>query len=444
MAATFSQLSVRELLLYAAPALAVVVLGFWLAFQFVKPGPPQTVAITTGSEGGAYTMFARRYRSVLARAKITLDVRNSAGSLENLARLKDVKTGISAGLMQGGLANVSGAPDLVSVGRLFQEPLWVFYRGAELIDRLTQLKGKRLAVGPEDSGTRQLALTLLAPNDVTSVTAILLPFPSNAAAAALLAGEADAVFLVSAPEAPVVQSLLRAPGIRLMSFAQADAYTRLFPYLTRLTLPQGVIDLVRNIPPLDVQLVAPAAELLVRADLHPAIVTLLAQAAAETHQGAGLFQKAGEFPLSTDPDFSVSEHALRFYKNGPPFLQRFLPFWLAVLAERMVVLLVPLLTILLPLIKLVPLVYKWRVRQRLLVWYEKLKGLERSIATNASADDLGQHWDEIEKIEAGVSEIPVPLGFSEQFYNLRSHIELVRQRLLARYTAQVRGATVDT
>ena len=393
MQSTFHRISAREVALFGLLILTSVGGAAALMLSYMQPAPPSVITLSTGGESGAYFAFAKRYEQVLKNAGVKLSVRTSAGSLENLKRMKDSKSGIDAAFLQGGIASAKEAPDLQSIGRLFHEPLWIFYRGAETLDRLPQLAGKRLAIGPEGSGTRHLATQLLTPSGVTHGSATLLPLGGTEAVAALKDDRVDAVFMVVAAEAPQVQALLRDPDIRVMSLTQAEAYTRLFPYLTRLVLPQGVVDLVKNIPPADVSLLAPSAVLVVREDMHPALTSLLAQAASEVHQAPSLFAKASEFPKTADPEFPVADSALRFYKNGAPFLQRYLPFWLANFVERMIVLSVPLATIAIPLFKFLPALYKWRVRQRMLRWYAALKKVEVAdrYATVAEPDRATHH-----------------------------------------------------
>lgn len=436
MRSTFHRISAREIFLFAFLILALVGGAAALMLRYMQPAPPNRITISTGGDTGAYFAFGKRYGQILEKAGVRLDVRTSAGSLENLARLKDANSGIDAAFLQGGITSAKEAPELLSIGRLFHEPLWIFYRGAETLDRLAQLTDKRLAVGPDGSGTRHLVVQLLAPSGVTHASATFLPLSGAAAIAALKEGGVDVVFLVAAVEAPQVQTLLRDPDVRIMSLLQAEAYTRLFPYLTRLVLPQGVVDLVKNVPPADVALLAPSAVLVVRQEMHPALTSLLAQAASEVHQAPSLFAKASEFPKTADPEFPVADSALRFYKNGAPFLQRYLPFWLANFVERMIVLGLPLATIAIPLFKVVPGLYKWRVRQRMLRWYAALKAVESRLDAQPSPGQIAQLTADVELIEDEVNDSPVPLGFSEQFYNLRSHIDLVRQRLQSRGAAR--------
>ncbi len=420
----------REVLMIIGPVILLCAGAIWLALQFVKPAPPAKIAISTGGAAGGYFAFGQKYAAHLKRNGISLEVRPSAGSIENIERLKDPASGVGAALVQGGISNSRESPGLVSLGRLFPEPLWVFYRGDEQIDRLHQLKGKRIAVGPEGSGTRQLAMALLGPNEISAQSATLSPSTGMEAADALEAGSLDAVFLALAPQAAVVQKLMRSKNVRLMSLAQAEAYTRLFPYLQRIVLPQGAVDLVGNIPPYDVSMIAPVAALVVREDLHPAVVGLLIDAAREAHAGGGLFHRVGDFPRPLDPEYEMNDDAERYYKAGPSFLKRHLPFWLATFIERMSVIAVPLAGAMLPLLKVGPMLYKWRIRRRLFYWYGRLKALEASVSRDRSPESLDEFRAEVTRIDEAVNTIPVPIGFADQYYSLRAAIDLVRQRLL--------------
>ncbi len=425
----------REYFLIIAPLAMLVAGAFWLAFQFVQPAPPRNFTMSTGSTSGGYHAFGKQYAALIAKSGVKLELKPSAGSIENLARLNDPASEVQVTLLQGGIAKSGGHPNLVSLGRLYLEPLWVFYRGNDTVDRLSQFKGHRIAVGPEGSGTRPLALSMLKLNEIDETVATLSPLAGDAAVKALEAGDIDAAFFVVAPEAPVVQGLLRNPTIKLMSFAQAEAYTRLLPFLNRIVLPEGAIDMARNIPSRDVAMLAPSTALVASEVLHPALVGLLVEAAKEIHGGGALFQRIGDFPKSVDPEFEMSDDALRAYKNGPSFLKRYLPFWLASFLERMSVLILPFATLLLPLLKLGPIVYRWSIKRRIFFWYDRLKKLEDRVRMDASGADIAQHTAEIHQIEEAVGTIPVPLTYSDQFYSLRAAIDLVRQRLANRVPA---------
>jgi TRAP transporter TAXI family solute receptor len=425
-------LSLRDLFATAWWIFLIAGIGFFIAYQFVQPAPPKKIVITTGGEAGAYYQYARRYAAILARDDITLEVRTSAGSLQNLERLTSGE--VQVGFVQGGVVvpkdEQAGETDsgLMSLGSMFYEPLWVFHRGAAPLIRLTDLRGKRIAIGQEGSGVRQLAQQLLAVNDIP-LGELVLPLAGLTAAEELQQGRIDAVFVVAGETAPVVQVLVRSPGIRLMSFDLTDAYQRRFPFLTKLTVPHGVFDLVRDLPPDNIRLLAPTANLVVRDDLHPALQTLLLQAAREVHGRSGFFQDAGEFPSYKDHMLPLSPEAARFYKSGPPFLQRYLPFWLAVLVDRLIVLLIPVFALLIPLLKIAPALYTWRVRAKVFRCYGELKYLEEDLRLRFDPARLAEYRARLDALDDEARGLRVPLGFTDLVYTLREHVNLVREAL---------------
>ncbi len=428
-----SRLQLREILIIGGPAALLVVGAFWLAYQFVRPAPPSHVTITTGSDSGAYYTFANRYRAELAKSGITLDVITSKGSVENLARLEKDDDRVDLALLQGGIANEKSAPNVMSFGRIFLEPVWVFHRLDASINQLSALKGKRIAIGPEGSGTRKLASQLLRATGVDDTNSTLLPLGSEAAGDALDKGEIDVAFFTLAPGSPLLNELMLDRSIKLMNMSHAEAYTRRFPFLSHVVLPAGAIDLAQNLPPSDVDLVAAQAALVARKDLHPALAWPLVDALKSTHSSGGMFQRVGQFPQGHDPEYPMSEDAVRMYTTGTPFFQRLMPFWLASLIERMLIMIVPIATILLPLLKVGPMIYEWRIRSRLFYWYAQLKALDKRLGEEgAAATHSAELTDEINRIEEAVGTIPVPLRYSDRLYELRAAIELVRNRIMAR------------
>lgn len=428
---SFRQISARDLWMAVTPVVVAVVLALVLAFHFVEPGPPDRVVMTTGAVDDGYHMFAQRYKEILARNGVTVDLRISAGSQENVSRLLDEKSEVEVGFFQGGSAFAANAPNLRSLGSVYFEPLWVFYRGAEIRD-FGGLKGKRLAIGPEESGTRALALQLLAVNATVMPPTALLPESGLKANEMLLQGTLDALFIVGPPESPLVEQLISARGIRLLSLERAEAYTRRFPYLTKLTLPRGVFDFVNNNPAQDVTLVSPTANLLARDTLHPALAFLLMRAAKEIHGTPGLLNKIDEFPAPLNSEFPLSSEAERYYTTGPPFLQRYLPYWIAVMVDRLWIILLPVLALLVPLTKLIPPVYRWRVRSRIYRWYARLKELELELEEDPSPEKLRELLERLDQIERSVNRINTPLAYSDNLYAFRQNVNLVRHRVQAR------------
>lgn len=437
-----SEYSTRDLLFVGIPLLLLVIAGFWGASRFIKPAPPDTLILGSGGEGGAYQRFAAAYKDVLGRYGVTVVEKVSAGSTENLERLRDPAVQIDAAFIQGGTARVREGDTLLSLGALYYEPLWIFYR-AELErgkggapTRLADLRGRRIAIGAAGSGTHHLASELLNASQVDAANTRLVETGGLALMQAFGDGDIDVAFVVGPTQSAAVWSLLNMRGVRLMNLAHADAYSRIYPYLTKVVLPRGAVDLTAEVPPNDVTLLASTATLIVREDTHPALVGLLMQAMAEVHGGPGIFQKPGEFPRAASADFSLSPEAERYYKSGKPFLQRYLPFWAATLIDRMVVMLVPLIAVLIPVFKVAPGLYSWRVRSRLFRRYGELKFIEAEVESNPERHSRAEWLERVDDIERDVNRLPTPLGYSDMFYTLRSHIELVRQAVLRRTAGQ--------
>jgi TRAP transporter TAXI family solute receptor len=421
--------SLRDMFLAWWPVMLLVAAGFGVAAMFVKPAPPDHVVIAAGAEDGAYYYYAGQYADYFDAYGIKLEVRTTSGSVENFSLLSAEDSDIDVAFIQDGVASAEEGPDLESLGAMYYEPVWVFYRGAATIDRLSQLKGKRLAIGPEGSGTRRLAKQLLFANAVAEPKNKGHELTGDAAARALREGRIDAAIIVASPRSSGVRALLGDRRVRLASLGQTDAYTKHFPHLSAVVLPRGGIDLLNDIPPHDVHLVATTANLVVRYDLHPAIVKLMAAAAKEVHGVPGLFNAKGAFPDVKDAEFPMNGDAERYYKSGPPFLQRYLPFWAAIFVDRMIVFLVPLIALALPLARLLPALYQWRVRSRIYRNYGELKFLEAEVAQTADPGKTEEYLARLDKIEDRVHQIPIPLAYQEYLYTLRGHIDLVRARI---------------
>lgn len=426
---TLDRAALRETATVVLPGLLIILAAFWIASRYIRPAPPDSFVMSTGAPGGAYHMFAERYRDILARDGVTVELKPSAGSMDNLARLRDAASGVDVAFVQSGTAGPERDPALHSLGSIYYEPLWIFYRGATELTLLNQLHGKRIAVGAEGSGTKVLALQLLQAVGLQAPAVTLHPDGGNAAADALVAGKIDAAFIVGATDAPIVQRLIRTNGVRLLSIANAEAFSRRYPHLSALTLPRGVIDLAAQIPQRDVTLLAATATLVVREEFHPALAVLMLQAATEIHAGSGVLQKHKEFPAARESEFMLSDQAQRYYQSGPPLLRRYLPFWLANLIERMLVLLVPLFAVLVPAFKILPALIEWRVKSRVFRWYGEIKFLEEELAREPDRAGLQQMLARLDDIEQGVYGTSVPMSYADYAYNLRTHLEVVRTRI---------------
>ncbi len=419
--------SLREQFSIYGPAILLTLFGFLLAYQFVDPAPPRTITIAAGQKDGAYTLFAERYRKILQRDGVELKIINSAGSQENIQLLEQGQA--TTAFIQSGSSNKDAESEIQSLGSLYFEPIWVFHTVALDLTRLSQLHGKRIAVGAEGSGTKPLAQQLLQDNNINNSNTKLISESSEQSANLLLQGEVDAMFLVGSPHAPTISRLLSSYKVKLMAFERAKAYTSRHKFLSRVTLAQGVIDMQRNIPAQDLTLLAASASLVGHSNLHPAHIDLLLQAATEVHGGGGWFERNGEFPSAAYLELPLGKEARRFYDYGPPFLQRYLPFWAASLVDRLKVMLLPLIALLLPLFKIMPPLYRWRMRSRVYHWYDDLLRIDRlsHIATDLAT--IQDYLSQLDAIEQGISDTNVPLSFAEELYDLRLHLNMVRGRL---------------
>ena len=411
-------------------SLSVTLVFILLTYYLIRPIPPDTLTMTTGMEGGSFIVFAERYRQVLAHDGIRVKLRPSSGLVENLRLLGDESQDVDASFVQGAIGKDEIAANLMSLGSLTYTPLWVFYRDEENYDDLSQLRGKRIAIGPKGSGIQRLSLDLLKVVKAADPPTVLYEYPYNTAMAAILAGRVDAVMAFGSADSQLVMSLLHANGIKLMNFSQAEAYTRHFPALSHVVLPRGVLNLPRRFPPADIHLLSPTANLIVRKTLHPALVYLLLKASVEIHRGAGWVYKAGEFPSLTKQDYPVSEQAQRFYKSGGSSMYQHLPFWAATFIDRMVLILIPLGILLFPVIGIMQRIYNWRNRSKYYRWYRELSNIEKELLERPQPAMLDQFRENLDRIEKAVSAIHVSVGFYDQVFTLKEHIQMVRQKLL--------------
>lgn len=429
------RVSWRALAQTAGPVLVLsaVVLGVavWLALVVIQ-SPPRTLTIATGAKGSSFETDAQRYRPFLKREGITLKVLPTAGSLDNLNRLADPHSGVDIALVQAGITSTRDTSDLVSLGTLFYQPLLFFYRSAKPLQRLSELRGKRIAIGPTGSGTRYIAIELLGANGVDATNTQISDLEGEAARKALLGGQVDAIFLTGDSAPPeTIRAMLHTEGIRLYNFARADAYVRRFPFLSKLVVPAGTFDLGADLPPTDLTLLAPTVELIARSTLHPALSDLLLETAFKVQGRATLLQTAGEFPRAVAHDFPLSTEAARYYKSGSRSLvYRILPFWMASLVSRITVVVVPLLVILIPGLRYLPQLYSWRVEARIHHRYGELMALERqSLTGEISEERQASLLDRLRQIEKSIIEDKIPSSHAEQLYLLRHHMRLVREHL---------------
>ncbi|MGH8856795.1 MAG: TAXI family TRAP transporter solute-binding subunit [Polaromonas sp.] len=449
----YTLLSLRDLAVSVGPFVLLAVTLLVLAYWWLDPNPPKRVTLATGPAQSAYEEFGKRYARVLAEDGIKVVLLPSQGSAHNLQLLREGKADL--GFVQGGTSE--GRPEdeenLESLGSLFVEPVWLFYRedaarkikpstaqrgnegvgaavgtGASL-NALSQLQGWRVNTGTSGSGIPSLMDKLLASNKVDMATLKISELEQTPATMAFLEGRLDAMVFASAPESLMVQMLLQTPGIRLMDFPQSEAYSRRFAFLSPVVLPRGVVDLAANIPPQDVRLVAPTTALINHKGTHPALLQLFVQAGNQIHGSAGWFKRAREYPNLANNELPISAEAERGIRNDKPFLQRYLPFWVANLVERMWLVMGIILAIMLPLSRIVPPLYAFRVRSRIFRWYGQLRDIENRIESTGDARSNSALLEELNKLEGRAEKISVPLSYTDELYALRSNIHLVRKKL---------------
>lgn len=458
----YTLLSLRDLAASAGPFIVLAVALLALAYWWLDPNPPKRVTLATGPAQSAYEEFGKRYARALAAEGIQVVLQPSEGSAANLQLLREGKADV--GFVQGGTSDYTeqDEEDLASLGSLFVEPLWLFYRedaarkvaaaaraaknpGGRAVGKadiaedaslgsLTQLQGLRVNVGTPGSGVPSLMAKLLESNHIDMAALKISRLEQTPATVAFLGGELDAIVFASAPESLMVQMLLQTPGVKLMNFAQSEAYSRRFAFLTPTRLPRGVVDLAANIPPDDVQLVAPTTSLITRTATHPALQQLLAQAGNDIHGGAGWFKSAREYPNRDNSELPIAKEAERAIKNGTPVLQRYLRFWVANLVERMWLVMGIIIAIMLPLSRIIPPLYAFRVRSRIFRWYGRLRDIENRVDSSEGNDrDSGKNkalLEELDDLERRAEKITVPLSYTDELYALRGNIHLVRKKLL--------------
>ena len=416
------------------PALLISVSALLATPWLIGPPCPSRIEIATGSEEGAYFAFAHKYREILATEGITLDVRTTAGSVENSRLLRAEAGDVTLALIQGGTATTAATGELESLASLYLEPIWVFCRSDNPIDSLEQLRGKRIAIGPKGSGTRAIALKLLGDNRMDPGAnqadgTEFVDWETAEAYEGLKSGKIDVAFFVISPESSIVHELLQTDGIQLMNFQRAAAYRRKYPFLSSVTLPEGLINFQQNVPSRDIVLLSPAATLVARADLHHALIPLLLETVEQVHEAGGLLAQPEAFPSPNYVDYPLNPNARRQFRSGPSMFYRYLPFWLAAWLDRVKLVLLPMCTLLLPLLKVAPPIYRWRIRSKIYRWYTVLREIEKKLKDARPGTDFSQDIANLKGLETELAEVSVPLSYMAEFYNLHLHISLVLNKL---------------
>ena len=435
-------ISIRDIVIAAGPFVLLTLLLLLAAYFMLDPTPPKRVVLATGPEDSAYATFGKRYAAELKHYGIEVVLRQTEGSAQNLRILREGKDQVDLGFVRGGSSEALRAVDeetdgvpLVSLGSLFFEPVWIFYRAESAkrlnpeatLTQLNELQGWRVGTGARGSGVPNLMAKLLNASAVEADSLQRSQQQLTPAVMALIANELDAIVIASAPESSMVQMLLHTPGIKLLEFPQAEAYSRQLPFLSAVRLPRGIADLVKNVPAHDVPMVATTTMLVARQGTHPAIQQLFVQAARKIHGGAGWLALADQFPSPQHTQFTLASEAERYFRSGPPLLQRYLPFWLANLIDRMWVAGISIIAILIPVTRWVPPLYTFRVRSRVFRWYRQLREIEDALAQNsANPTDL---LNQLNNLDAKAANVVVPLAYTDELYALRSYIQLVREHL---------------
>jgi len=424
-------------LVLALLALAVVGALAWMGLTLGNPFPPKTFTMATGPEGSAYREYGLQYQEFFKRAGVELRLVPTAGGFDNLSRLRDPGSGVGVTFVESGVTTRKESPNLVSLGAVTVEPLWVFLRrGLPTGSIARMLAGRRLSIDAEGSGTRVMAKRLLELNGVPDSSVTLLGLDPEQSAEALLRGEIDGAVMLTSWQSPAVQKLLGAEGIVLVGYPRADAYVARFAVLDKVILPQGVVDLARNIPPADVPLLAIESNLVVRRGLHPALQYLLLEAATEIHGGRDVFHSLGRFPAPGTIDLPLSDQALVYYRSGRPFVYRYLPLWLAGLAERLLIVLIPLFAVVFPLVSFLPRLFQAATERRIFVMYRELKLVERALERSGPGAGADQLADVLADLARRANHLWVPLGYSQRLFILKSHIALAQEQVEKRLQAE--------
>ncbi len=424
-----SGLLAKEFLKEVLPYALLILLAVFLAIHYINPAPPKKIVISAGGTSVNNRAYAAIYGALLKQHGIELEIRESAGDVEDIRLLKDESSGVDLAFVQDGVARAEGAGVLQSLGSLYYEPAWILCRCAEQLGHLSKLKGKRIAVGPQGDGSHVLAMTLLGASGVNARNAYLSELTGDDAVDALNGGKIDAAIIVDMSDSMLVKRALKNPRVHLISLDDAEALSRQNSYLHHLVLPESSIDIARNIPSKSVHLVAPTTMLVKSENMHPALLYLMMKIIKQIHNGPGILHAKDAFPSMQGSDFPLSAQADNFYRNGPPFLDKYLPFWASTFISRTLIVIVPLLAILLPLSKIIPLAYRTFMRWRLFRYYGELRYLETQLNQEQGMLDRDYYLQKLDQIESRARSIKLPISYSQYLYELRSHIEFVRSKI---------------
>ena len=419
----------KELFQALIPIVLLIIVACVTAYKLIDVAPPKKIVISLSNQSPNYRAYASIYQALLKKEGIELQIRETSGDIENIELLKTPSSGVDLAFVQDGVTRTEGAGDLQSLGSLYYEPVWIICRCDSKIKHLANLRGKRIAIGAKGEGSNLLATKLLNESGLNRRNTRLLSLGSERSVDALLNNSVDAAILVDSINSSLIKKALSKTGVRLVDLDDAEAYTKHFSYLHHLKLPEGAIDIERNIPPSNINLVSPTVTLLASSKLHPALIYLMMKVITQIHHNESLLSANNEFPSIKTSEVTPSTQAINFYKSGIPFLDKYLPFWAATLLSRVLIVLLPILAILIPLIKLIPSAYTWLLKFRLFKYYGELRFLEMQLKQESELENRAYFYKKLDEIEQRVSEMKLPISFSQYIYELRGNIQFVRSQV---------------
>ncbi|WP_404319657.1 TAXI family TRAP transporter solute-binding subunit [Malaciobacter canalis] len=413
------------------PILLLIIASFYVTSKFVKPAPKKEITIATGSKSGSYYKTAMLYKKLLEKEKVKVNILTSKGSIDNIKLLNENKADIA--FIQNGTITTKDTDSIKSIASVYYEPLWVFYKNEGYkIDYIIQLITKNISIGEIGSGTYDLASKILKDNGLSNENSTISNYSSSKAKQLLLDGKIDAMFAVTSHNSQVVKSLLANPNINVLNFKRAKAYSRKYSYLESLTLYEGTLDLYKNLPDENINLLATTANLVVRSDFSQELIRILLKKVKEVHKQKDLFAKQGEFPNLKNMKLELHEEAKIYFENGDTWLEKIFPYWIAANIDRLKIFIIPLLTLLFPLFKGVLPLYQWSMRSKIYKWYDEVKSVEIEIGY-LNKEQLQTQLEKLQDLQDEISkETKVPLSFMGEYYNLIMHINMLEQRIKTR------------
>lgn len=410
------------------PFILLIVGAFYFTASFIQPSPKKEITIATGSKSGNYYKTALEYKKLLEKEKVTVNIINSAGSIENIQLLKDKKADIA--FIQNGTISNENSKGIKSLASIYYEPLWVFYKNEGFMaDYLIQFYSKKISIGKQGSGTRDLASSILTDNGIDSSNSQILDLSNEKAKEELLAGNIDVMFLVSSHESKIVRELLASPTVNVFSFKRARAYSQKYTFLEDLTLFEGTLDLYKNLPDENVNLLSTTANIVANENFPDELKRLFLKKIGEVHNKKDLFSNAKYFPNIINMKLDLDEEAKRYFENGDTFLEKIFPYWIASNIDRLKILLIPLLTLLLPLFKGFFPLYNWSMRSKIYRWYDEVKEID-ALLEEIDKSKYKEQLEKLEKLRVEISnETKVPLSYMGEYYNLQLHIDHVKNRI---------------